>query len=1385
MTENEFTYWAFLGYSGQDNCEHRPDAPEVCCLRWGDWLHDALKTFPIPAEFTGQINARAEIIPARIDPIFQDQEEQPGNAGLSEHTRKALEQSKCLIVICSPRSAKSLYVNEAVRYFKQLGRGNRILPIVIAGEPNASDGNRSGISPDEECFVPALRHPVKPDGTLDTSRQDRRSIFADARQGDAKREILTQDQQDGEIELETAKIQLIAGLIGVGFNGLWVRERRRRFAEAQILAREARRQIKDKEARNPAPEAQNTELETQIQELRKQAQEAQSQVFAAQNQAREALDEVAEARNRAQAAESKVLETEQQVRETQTQLEVARNQVREAHDQILAMQNLPHEAESQTQAAQIQELQKEAQAAQRKILEAQNQAREALGEVAEARQRAQAAESRVLETQQQAQETQNQLEVARNQVREAQNKLLEVQNLPQDAKSQIQEAQEMARAAQSQFEEARSQVRAIESKVLEAQQQAREAQDQVAEARNQFQAAQQKIPELEDLARDAQHQMQATQQQARAAQTQVLQLENQSRDAQNQIQAAQLQARAAEAQVLELQNRACDAQSQMEAAQQQARAAQDKVRQLEDQSRDAQNQLQAAQLQARTAEAQVLELQDRARDAQGQIQAAQQQARAAQDQVQELQTQTRDAQSQLQAAQLQARAAQDQVQEIQHRSQAARRLTKVMALLAVLALLAASIAMRQRKLAIQALAKAPAVEARESGLASGTLNREQIKQALQEVGGAGLDENRRRSLEELAARIPLEEIPETLSAAAVISDARQRSHFQERLLDFWMKTNLPAAFDWSCQLTDADSRLRALEQTIPAVAADNPTNTLARLNDLKPAPGERCYALLFQRWAGANPVQAIEQREQIPGHDADAKTLSAIMTAWVDQAPDVAWNWVKAQPDSEARDQAMEFCIGEQAKMDVPKALALAESLPPGPRRTTVIAGLFKDWAGKDLEAATTACQQLPEGMAKERAWKVVLSRRIEKNPASAAEFVTNLPAGDFRQVAMADLCQRWADTDAPAVMAWASSLSSEAERIAAFDQVVANWARKDPLAASQFANAHSELSGDALGVIAGAWAQHDLPAATNWVASLPDGEKKDAVLLALASSTETNVPRLSAKFCALLTTTQPTTNLVQGLASSLAKVDVANAVEWARSLKDDTAREAAFSALSESWGQSDPKGMATYALGLPAGEAQTRYLTAACRQMAIRDLPGAMELLQQLSDAVSRQSSLEQAARSCDLLHLDPAAKYIAAMPAGDDQKAAIKGLLSVWTPADPETALNWLCAFSETNAQPESAQAVIKTWSQSEPAAVAKWLATLPAATASEPMVSAFLEGAVAKYPDYAAQWTQAVTDETKRQKYQLQVARQWLKSDPSAASKWINNLNLPEAIKQSLKG
>jgi hypothetical protein len=140
--------------------------------------------------------------------------------------------------------------------------------------------------------------------------------------------------------------------------------------------------------------------------------------------------------------------------------------------------------------------------------------------------------------------------------------------------------------------------------------------------------------------------------------------------------------------------------------------------------------------------------------------------------------------------------------------------------------------------------------------------------------------------------------------------------------------------------------------------------------------------------------------------------------------------------------------------------------------------------------------------------------------------------------------------------------------------------------------------------------------------------------------------------------------------------------------------------------------------------------------------------------------------------------------MPAGEEQKAAIRGLTTKWLQVSPESALTWLLAFPESNPQPEQVDFVLKTWAQSEPAAAAQWLTNLPEGAANEAMSNAFLDGAVMKYPEFAAQWTQSVTDETQRQKLQVHLAKEWLKHDASAAQKWIDSLDLPAKIKKLLK-
>ena len=175
-------YCAFISYRHADNAQEG--------RRWAEWLHRALERYVVPPDLVGTPNLRGEPVPASLYPIFRDEDELPANADLATGIRAALEVSDHLIVLCSPRSAVSPWVGKEVRGFKELGHSERILAVMIAGEPNADDPAkaRDGILPEEECFGRELRFGmVQPDGTLDwTARTD--PLAADLRPGGQRAE---------------------------------------------------------------------------------------------------------------------------------------------------------------------------------------------------------------------------------------------------------------------------------------------------------------------------------------------------------------------------------------------------------------------------------------------------------------------------------------------------------------------------------------------------------------------------------------------------------------------------------------------------------------------------------------------------------------------------------------------------------------------------------------------------------------------------------------------------------------------------------------------------------------------------------------------------------------------------------------------------------------------------------------------------------------------------------------------------------------------------------------------------------------------------------------------------------------------------------------------
>ena len=103
------------------------------------WLQSALESYRVPRSLV-----RLHGIARRLGRVFTDEEELAASSNLSAAIEEALRASRYLIVVCSPRTVGSQWVNAEVEFFRKLGRSDRILTLLIEGEPNAS-------------FPPALR----------------------------------------------------------------------------------------------------------------------------------------------------------------------------------------------------------------------------------------------------------------------------------------------------------------------------------------------------------------------------------------------------------------------------------------------------------------------------------------------------------------------------------------------------------------------------------------------------------------------------------------------------------------------------------------------------------------------------------------------------------------------------------------------------------------------------------------------------------------------------------------------------------------------------------------------------------------------------------------------------------------------------------------------------------------------------------------------------------------------------------------------------------------------------------------------------------------------------------------------------------------------------
>ena len=179
--QKKYTYYAFISYNSKDTT-------------WGKRLQRKLEHYRMPSALCSERGwKRRPMAPV----FFAPTDIQPG--GLTEEIKKRLRDSKNLIVICSPNSAKSEWVGKEIEYFHELGRDENIHFFIINGIPNSGDL-------DTECFNPIVKTLGLP-------------------------EILGANIHEKIyhwpwLNRERAYVQLISKLLGIEFDSIWQRHRR-------------------------------------------------------------------------------------------------------------------------------------------------------------------------------------------------------------------------------------------------------------------------------------------------------------------------------------------------------------------------------------------------------------------------------------------------------------------------------------------------------------------------------------------------------------------------------------------------------------------------------------------------------------------------------------------------------------------------------------------------------------------------------------------------------------------------------------------------------------------------------------------------------------------------------------------------------------------------------------------------------------------------------------------------------------------------------------------------------------------------------------------------------------------------------------------------------
>lgn len=212
---DDLCYAAFISY------RHLPRDSEIA-----QQVQKAIETYRLPrtsrhkrsitpeaatgSTLTSAKTANRPLNPRRLGKCFRDEDELAASPSLPDSIQEALAKSQSLIIICSPQTQESAWVQREIETFASLHGRERVICVLASGDSATS-------------IPPLLKTRMMPDAAGIMREMPAEPLAADLR-------------PEAKAKRKTELLRIIAAVAGCNFDDLRQRERRRQLKQLAIVA---------------------------------------------------------------------------------------------------------------------------------------------------------------------------------------------------------------------------------------------------------------------------------------------------------------------------------------------------------------------------------------------------------------------------------------------------------------------------------------------------------------------------------------------------------------------------------------------------------------------------------------------------------------------------------------------------------------------------------------------------------------------------------------------------------------------------------------------------------------------------------------------------------------------------------------------------------------------------------------------------------------------------------------------------------------------------------------------------------------------------------------------------------------------------------------------